>query len=667
MRSISEIITKEIFVNAHEICKEAVSEEHLKDINLKLLKDSLLKLSKSDIETYYGNYLDRNIFYSIPELFTSSIVDIPKGNNSFREYRFFAQYSLILYNAIGILFYKVTEDLLGKIDFETDNVYTYAPNKISNEKNKQEKVKIDHTYRKFYSEYLNKQEELINEDSIILRIDLRNYFNSIDHTKLVETLDIFGQPVIKNKYKINSETKEAIIHYFDMMMNSKKGIPQGRVNCFSDFFGDLYLKMFDKEIKKICESEMLSYKAMIRYVDDITIVFERKAVESIHDIYKELHNIENKIALFLFQNLNLKINDAKTIVRILKDDDEVIEYLEDNSKQVSFVENFGRTSSKRKIQEKFNELLEALEKFRYPDTNSQVEEFDNKDKEKLKLIFSKDVNNYLKSSNNIKILNKVLEKIDMELTVDNIYILIALVFLNVKGTKPYFNAFDKYMKTFDKYDDKRMIHILLMGITQDLEANEVFTYIEKVKDDLAKDNYGRYLLIFSENYSYDKHISLLNEMAIYNKISYYYKNAGKDVICNSNVSFNQMIKVYLSMQNKNDALIDQINNFVEYYIKQDWGVAYNSFYNFFHELCKIKLCKKEDLTSETIITNLKKKKIITVSDQIIINKFANMRNENQISHPSDKFGNKNIKIGKEELDYFVYEVSPVIINIIEKL
>jgi len=117
MRSISEIITKEIFVNAHEICKEAVSEEHLKDINLKLLKDSLLKLSKSDIETYYGNYLDRNIFYSIPELFTSSIVDIPKGNNSFREYRFFAQYSLILYNAIGILFYKVTEYLLGKIDF----------------------------------------------------------------------------------------------------------------------------------------------------------------------------------------------------------------------------------------------------------------------------------------------------------------------------------------------------------------------------------------------------------------------------------------------------------------------------------------------------------------------------------------------------------------------
>lgn len=44
-----------------------------------------------------------------------------------------------------------------------------------------------------------------------------------------------------------------------------------------------------------------------------------------------------------------------------------------------------------------------------------------------------------------------------------------------------------------------------------------------------------------------------------------------------------------------------------------------------------------------------------------------MRNENQISHPSDKFGNKNIKIGKEELEYFVYEVSPVIINIIEKL
>jgi len=104
-----------------------------------------------------------------------------------------------------------------------------------------------------------------------------------------------------------------------------------------------------------------------------------------------------------------------------------------------------------------------------------------------------------------------------------------------------------------------------------------------------------------------------------------------------------------------------LKNFVFYYLRKEWDLSFNYFYNFFHENCKIKF-RKKDLSITDIIYELNKESIINSKEEMILRKFSDRRNFNTVSH-SSKNGYKSIKVTNEDIEFFL----PKILELIKKI
>lgn len=128
-------------------------------------------------------------------------------------------------------------------------------------------------------------------------------------------------------------------------------------------------------------------------------------------------------------------------------------------------------------------------------------EITDKDKEDLKIVFDSNVKNYLrKAETKIKI-RKILSNIDIELTVSQMNILVALFFINDKDTNIYLDILVNYILNNLDLKDKRILHIILLMISQGIDFNEYEsfnTYINQNKSELFNDNYGKYILILKK-------------------------------------------------------------------------------------------------------------------------------------------------------------------------
>jgi len=116
-----------------------------------------------------------------------------------------------------------------------------------------------------------------------LKLDIRKYFDSIDHNILKQKLNtIFKDPVLLNIF-------EKIINSYHL--NKEKGLPIG--NLTSQYFANFYLSIFDSFAK-----QHLHIKAYVRYMDDV-IIWSNNS--------QELTEIAKTVKLFLKENLNLDL------------------------------------------------------------------------------------------------------------------------------------------------------------------------------------------------------------------------------------------------------------------------------------------------------------------------------------------------------------------------
>ena len=669
MKSMDKIVSKDLFVNAFKICKDYAESKILNDINFLLLKKDLIKLSREKIVDYYDEYIKDDIFYGNPILFATDIVHIPKGIDGFREYRFFDLYSMILYNAVGILFYKICNPTLRNLNPNKDYIYKYSPTVFSDDdvskyKNGYIPVKVNKDYRDDYVNYQNRLKEKLTKNKCAIKIDLSKYFDSISHDKLVSLLYKYSLDSTLAEYDIDKESIKSLKFYFESMMNSKFGIPQGRDNCFSDYFGDIYLRQFDFAVKDLCKNDDLTFNCMIRYVDDITIVFDINKKFDISKHYKALSSIVQKISKFFLNELNLNINSSKTKFVYFKTVKEVKEYLDNECKKVSTKNDV--KVKKNNIQNMYKDFINTLNKFKFSSESNYSFSLSLKDRENLKYIFNKNFREYLCKESNVNEINDIISNIDLELSADSMYVLIILFFIKTKQKKIYFEKFKDNINNNLNLYDKRTIHIVMMVYTQNENLEELKESIKNSKESLEKDNYGKYLLPLSGYYEYND-ISYLNEMSIYNIISLRYITKERKLTVlpksNSKSMYNNIFNAFFTLSKKyndktNSAQIQQLIDFVYYYRKSEWNLAYNSFYNFFHETCKIIFSSSKNNNNydiKYIINDLYNKKLIDQNFELILNKFADSRNFNSISHPS-KNGKMSIKVSEEKLNYFIDKI-----------
>ncbi|MGB3942518.1 MAG: RNA-directed DNA polymerase [Candidatus Manganitrophaceae bacterium] len=142
------------------------------------------------------------------------------------------------------------------------------------------------------------------QKKFVLKCDIKKYFPSIDHERLFEK--------IRRKIKCpdtlwliktiidHSNPQHEVFDYFQEdnlfePFERRRGIPIG--NLTSQFFANVYLSDLDHFIK-----EVLKCRFYIRYVDDLTVLEDRK---------ERLWEIKNAIEAFLERD-RLKLHPKKT-------------------------------------------------------------------------------------------------------------------------------------------------------------------------------------------------------------------------------------------------------------------------------------------------------------------------------------------------------------------
>lgn len=122
-----------------------------------------------------------------------------------------------------------------------------------------------------------------NRNKYYLKLDIRKYFDSICHLKLMQLL--------KKKFKDDS-----LLYIFYQIIESyevqeDKGVPIG--NLTSQYFANHYLSVFDHFVK-----EVLKIKFYVRYMDDMVVW---------HNNLEELQVVEKRAKEFLEDSLSLQL------------------------------------------------------------------------------------------------------------------------------------------------------------------------------------------------------------------------------------------------------------------------------------------------------------------------------------------------------------------------
>lgn len=120
MNNLGEIISEELFINSFHIYKNYCEKSFILDVNLRLLKEHFSDLDEEDARKYYKKFIETDLVYSLPELFSTDIVSVPKEVTGIRNYRFFSTFSIVLYGAIGLLFVDCCSKIINDLDLDSN-------------------------------------------------------------------------------------------------------------------------------------------------------------------------------------------------------------------------------------------------------------------------------------------------------------------------------------------------------------------------------------------------------------------------------------------------------------------------------------------------------------------------------------------------------------------
>lgn len=132
-----------------------------------------------------------------------------------------------------------------------------------------------------------------HENGYILKIDIKKFFDNVDH----ETL----KQMLHRKLNVSQEVFDLTDYIIDSSSHTNKGLNLG--SEAPQIFANFYLSPVDNYVKNV-----KGIKFYGRYMDDIYIISENK---------EELKSLLSEIKLQL-ANLKLRINDKKTHITTLK-------------------------------------------------------------------------------------------------------------------------------------------------------------------------------------------------------------------------------------------------------------------------------------------------------------------------------------------------------------
>lgn len=342
-------------------------------------------------QVYFNTKIASSLFYGLTKEFAVFSYVIPKPGLGLRDYRFFTYPMRVVYYAVGLYLLKLSQEFRLEIHKKVTRIEAFYGGDLRYKKDEYKKDELEVTAKNIYHRSFHEQfrqrikEETIsrNQDKIILRLDIENYFNEISIPKLLQLLHTYIKPSIQASMSFDSLTREQIVCLFQFIANGKSsGIPQGENNIISSFIGHLYLVFADLFIDDVFKKyiNVIDSHKIIRYTDDIYISITFK-----HQIKHEnqgilIHSIASQISEVLYSHLSLKLNSKTRIYRMKKPDEK--EELLKAIRKASFSdrytsldeeenENKETEISVETPQEKLNKVFEELRKIK----ESRVEDY----------------------------------------------------------------------------------------------------------------------------------------------------------------------------------------------------------------------------------------------------------------------------------------------------
>jgi group II intron reverse transcriptase/maturase len=277
---ISEHNLKKTFSSLMHHINETSLKECFEEVDGKKAK-GIDNVSKEE----YGLNLDKNIQDLVERMKQMRYipkpvkrVDIPKGDGKTRPLGI----STFEDKLVQMMIHKILEAIYEPLF--RDCSYGFRPGKSC------------HDAIKDINKYLHS-----NKVAVIIDLDLANFFNTIDHKKLLEILDQKLKDPVFRRYIVR-KLKAGVLAKGEFSI-SDEGVPQGSI-C-SPILANIFLHyVIDEWMEEVVPKYCLGKVKMFRYADDIVICVENE--QDIEKIHKALANRLDKY--------NLKMNEEKTKV-----------------------------------------------------------------------------------------------------------------------------------------------------------------------------------------------------------------------------------------------------------------------------------------------------------------------------------------------------------------
>ncbi|MFJ6413909.1 reverse transcriptase domain-containing protein [Terribacillus saccharophilus] len=180
-------------------------------------------------------------------------------------------------------------------------------------------------FSKFTKAYIRKSSIFLNAkahmyNDVFIKLDIRDFFNSINHEVLLETL---YYELNKNKEK--KVTKIEIAKIIRLCSIDKKGLPLGLIT--SPVLSNIYLKEFDNVLYGTLKKLNMENVIYTRYADDLTISFKslvtsKQCLEQITLLVSKLlrkYKLKINVDKISMIDLNVSNHVRITGVSIIKD------------------------------------------------------------------------------------------------------------------------------------------------------------------------------------------------------------------------------------------------------------------------------------------------------------------------------------------------------------
>jgi hypothetical protein len=555
---------------------------------------------KFNCKKFYEDFIVKDILYNNNNTFFNIDYLIPKGVYGARKFNFLSFEMLVLYYALGFYIFDLIKDSYETIELKKEkrnNISTYYGGKINFENPKKSILYYQSDYVEFNNKVNNQIENILEKKkkAVIIKLDIQDYFKSIDLEILLDIIQEFAVPSNSKKQHFDSSTIEEIKNLFLFINKSLKGVPLFSQNILSNFLSYLYLFELDNFVQnlKISREEDFIY---CRYVDDFYLIYKRNKGIKNNIIGDEIFDITTSISEFLYENLGLKINELKTKAVIISDNDDFEKFIK-KEKVISIPESL---KVEKKPQEKLTEIKEIVEKLQKDYRSTGKIFITTEESNKLKEIFSAPMKQYLGSADAKVLVNKMFLNWYPVLTLSSTQALIYL--LNHSNQNKILKDFFIESKEL-KITNPQYLFLLEKFL---LSNKPDAAFIQEILDIKGRNNY----------------LNLLKRMLDKSIIIHIYEDISIDPI---------------TLTNK-DTLMQQIKMLTIAEIEGKYNLAFNHLLNIYHYYCFINDQNAGELKkyNQISVTDFLDTLGMSIKDLNFSMQFFDRRNKNNISHPGEE-------------------------------